>query len=925
VHPRRPPAHKSVSLRHSISPGPQAPPTASRPQHRGRIPSSDLANPSSSDDSKQPSSADSKPEHRKESSGESSNADKWFERSNNQVKANASNLADNDPPFFLRHSSSSETPPDIVESRIPQFHSQPSMLPYRNSLLQMEPPESSSEEFRSVIDDLTVQNKKLKRKLRKYEKLYDTHLQHEKLFEIRVHGLHGAKKRELEETLRKFAMSLDESSKASIPTIPMATSNYTMSTPALEPQIASSSGRNSARFADSAYVSNSASGQHSLASATQDRTGRKESKDVPRDMSKATLSSRNQDIQSYLHDIPAGLLPRQPVAMSEKSKRKLVVRRLERIFAGGGAAIGGHQQPEQQQEVSQSAAHADRVAREASGQHARAEGLREARIMMKGDPADNPVVGRMENAQDLRPSIIADLRHPTGKDSPEQRPTRPLDLDLHRAQVPSDNIEYIRHLGFSPADIDAPDERDEGHGWIYLNVLTNMAQLHTLNVTADFVKKSVNDYSHKLQISRDGRKVRWKGGHGVTRSSSDSSPDTGTQSPSSKGKDKSSSKKKPKLERMSSDGSSDSLVNGSQAGSSRLAYVPLFFHKQDSEGYEETSDEHATSWDSRQQEQAVGNSSGFTSSGMRTNSSKRKRGDDGPIIFYNNAKFCTDLSGDPNESQSSVKYDTLSTNPVGMDAVQELSSHDEANKRRRPLTTTAPEDPMSVDDEGSGSQSESEDDIKFSPKSASSNNLQPSSLADINFEVSGLGGVQPMDNFKIEVQSRRTSTPGQAPPNASHFPRHKPYPRKIMEILREGRSESQPNEASSMGAPPVEQHVVSTRQEDLPASVLPPPALLFDVDSPEDDSDNDTDSGAESDVSSLEHDDGPPPSTVPQMLHFSSNSSDGEEEDEDDEMSDGSLDLLATARELDPTAVHEKARDYNATLADQLADEIPAG
>lgn len=85
--PRRPPAHRSVSLRHSLSPHPETKPSSTtRLQHRSRVPSSNQANP--------PSSNDSNPEIRKESSGESSNAEKWFERSNNDVQANTSNVSD---------------------------------------------------------------------------------------------------------------------------------------------------------------------------------------------------------------------------------------------------------------------------------------------------------------------------------------------------------------------------------------------------------------------------------------------------------------------------------------------------------------------------------------------------------------------------------------------------------------------------------------------------------------------------------------------------------------------------------------------------------------------------------------------------------------------------------------------------------------
>lgn len=811
-----------------------------------------------------------------------------------------------DPPFFLKNSSSSETPPDAISGHNAQSSIQQPILPYRSALIPLETQGSSSEDFRSVIDDLTVENKKLKRKLKKYEKLYDAHLQQEKLFEIRVHGLPAQKKRELEETLRKFALSLEGN-----PSTTEVSSGYADSTPAALDQQPTASSHTSTRFADSAYVSNTASkegsAQHSLSLPTQDRGTRKISKH-------ATAASRNQDIQSYLHDIPSTLMPKQTVAMTEKSKRKLVVRRLEQIFAGKGAAVGGHQQPLQQQEVSQSAARDDRMAIEAAGQEAKAEGLREARIMPKGEEKSKPV-----QVVDHAKLVVTNTR--TGKTSPEQRPTRPLDLDLHRAQVPRDNIQYIRHLGFSPADFDA-EERIDDHGYIYLNVLTNMAQLHTLNVTTDFVKKSIAEYSDKLMLSRDGRKVRWKGGQDVTKTSSDGSPGEG--SPSSTRDLERPSKKSSTHRGNSNSNSNSSPAKASRAGSSnKLAYVPLFFHKQDSADDDLTSDEHTTSWDSPQQEQLAGNSSGLTSSGIRTSSSKRKRGDNGPIIFYNKMKFCTDLSGDHNpvgtSNNPNVRYSTIITNPVGTAVTRPASSDFSYTGKGALSNAPPPTEEMEIDSESEADLDDSEEPLRFSPKTVSVTAHGRAEPAHPDFEVSGLGGVQPSDHFKIEVQSRRRSNVGQAMPNATHFSRNKLYPQRIREIL----GDRQTSEGSA--SPVIEEEVVSTNRHNLPASVLPEPAMLFTFSSHEDDSDEDMadDSGAESDISDFDDDADRAPSAAPQMLQFQS---DGSEDDESEEESDdGSVDFLAGAREVDPQAVHEREREYDANMAERLAEDIPAG
>jgi hypothetical protein len=202
-----------------------------------------------------------------------------------------------------------------------------------------------------VIDDLTIANKRLRHKLKKYERVHDDHLAAEKLFEVRFHGLPDHKKKELEDTLRQFAAGLDESA-TEYPSIASCA-------PPLEKQKTVSS---TSRFAESGYASMSASGQNSSAPSNQ-------ASNLPDDSRKNSRSAYNhqqQSIQSFLHDIPAGLRPNSNVPMSETTKKKLIVRRLEQIFAGKKSVPGIHPQPMQQEEVAQSAATADRVQKVAS-------------------------------------------------------------------------------------------------------------------------------------------------------------------------------------------------------------------------------------------------------------------------------------------------------------------------------------------------------------------------------------------------------------------------------------------------------------------------------------------------------------------------------------------------------------------------------
>jgi len=206
--------------------------------------------------------------------------------------------------------------------RTPYTHAQLAELPYRSNLMQLSTRGSSADEFRGVIDDLTVENKRLKRRLKKYEKMHGVHLQEEKLFEVRVYGLPPRKKKELEETLKKFALGLEDSPA----TVSSATEHdEPPAPPPLEPH-ATTSSYTSTRFADSAYASGS--GHNSSAQSGHD-TGFKR-------RPKPAISRQQQDIQSYLRDIPEWLLPKHSVPMSEKAKKKLVMRRLEQIFTGHG-------------------------------------------------------------------------------------------------------------------------------------------------------------------------------------------------------------------------------------------------------------------------------------------------------------------------------------------------------------------------------------------------------------------------------------------------------------------------------------------------------------------------------------------------------------------------------------------------------------
>lgn len=775
---------------------------------------------------------------------------------------------------------------------------------------------SSTEDFRSVIDDLTIANKKLKQRLRKYEKMYDPQLEEDRLFEVRFYGLPDHQKKELEETLRKFASDLNDGGSAGYPPI----SSYV---PAFESHNTASS---TSRFAESGYASISASGQNSSGPLNQDQNSQK--------MSRSQYSRQQQNVQSYLHDIPVGLLPQTNAPMTEKSKKKLVVRRLEQIFAGRISAAGNHQQPLQQEEVAQSAATADRAEREATGQRTRPEGLREARIKPDNNDEDDILV-QDEGIQRLRPSAHGfDQDFGVSGYSPDQRPTRPLDLDLFRAQVPIENMQYIRHLGFTPPDMVSGDAPVDDHGWLYLNLLINMAQLHTLNVTPEFVKDALHEYSNHLEMSHDGRKIRWKGGLDVTKYSGGSSSEhlsgespagaTSSGSPSKRlgtGRSGTSSEQKTSVEQRER-----RLARAKREKErNQFVYKPLFFRKDESD---QDEDYHGidvdSSGNSLSRAQPTGNSSGFGSSGIQSSSVKPRR-EDGPMIFYK-AKFCTDLSGDRSgASLATGSYNPITNEPLGTMVSKEATRMSRNNgllEPRGPLDAS----PMSLGSSNASRTTSNAEDIGFSP-SALNNDSGNESPEVMDFEASGLGGVQPEDNFSIEV--RRSQIPTTMTEN-SRPRRTSVYPSKISSVLAEGAHAEPQFSQATIPQHIIKEEILSASRKSLPNSTLPPASFLpFDSTSSGDfTSDDDSDLASDEDSES-----GDGPVTALQLLNVSPAVADEYDDDQDSsddnsefsDDSDSSIDLLATARQLDPSTIQAFERKYDADVADSLADEIPAG
>ncbi|EHK24183.1 frequency clock protein-like protein, partial [Trichoderma virens Gv29-8] len=740
---------------------------------------------------------DSSSPHRA-SSGEShetgqSDAKKWFNQSNQNPTATFdSNAMDVDPPFFQKESDSSN------EDK-----------PYQPAAprIQSNPRSSSADDYRSVIDDLTVEIQKLKDELKRYRQRGPDMLRKDKLFEIKIHGLPKRKKRELEATLREFTASLGDSPDTSSSQRNKKSSRhatrdrmYAGSGSKSQSKHASSSSGSHTRPVDSAYASMSIGAGSSGTSLNRPQGG-------------SRFKTNEQKVENYLREIPEGLYPRF-VSLTEKEKKKLVVRRLEQIFTGkiGGKhahrsqptqppvvsivppakATLGNPSPQRSSLVQQPKPSPN--ANPGANLNPAPEPMREARILPQEHQSGH--TGKKSRSQDMGSTSNSngDQTESGGNGNssgngngsgtnpsppmpppPEQRPTRPRDLDPDRVQIPSENMEYIRHLGLVPPELIAdPPERpsDDVHpdeeGWVYLNLLCNMAQLHIMNVTPDFVRNAVVDLSAKFQLSPDGRKIRWRGGTDGTKFSSDSSGDHSQRSPETDDTEntKADHHKRQKTGRSTGDsGSSGNNLSkfGPQvsASSESFHYKPLFLHQQSPNEQSSMEDDTLSSFGPIEESNA---DSRWGQSGSGA-SNRRKRRRDGAIIYYSGAPFCTDLSGDPGDISPTTYM--LSSGRERLDPQVQFArpipfrSGSGSSMTRRPLSDAnldlgsipklGVNDGVSVPELVTDSGDESSDISMDFPWSDTQQILEVRPL-----EPCGLGGVLPEDHFMVVVTTRRS-------------------------------------------------------------------------------------------------------------------------------------------------------------------------
>ncbi|KAL8375918.1 hypothetical protein RB595_007166 [Gaeumannomyces hyphopodioides] len=679
----------------------------------------------------------------------------WFDRSNKNPDIDVNSMEVGSPYYQKRPASPRD---DYFDGDIPPRAAFPGNADVP-SLRPATAQSSSADEFRSVIDDLTIENKRLKEELKRYKQFGTDLMRKDRLFEIKMHGLPSKKKRELEATLRDFASTLEGSTETSTRHKKSKSgSRFNKSSGGTTSKHASSSSSNS-RPVDSAYASMStgpSTVQNSHTSASLLRRPH------------TSQRSNAQKVQSYLEDIPEGLYPRY-LSMTEKDKQKLVVRRLEQLFTGemNGPAIGASDRAGRQHEPALDAGKPSDMAREALIQIRNKFSREIGSSNSNGDSGSGSGGGHGASGGGSGNG---------GRDSPqepstasEQRPTRPLDLDPDRVQVPSENMDYIRHLGMVPPQLDVGAKVSmknvsmDANGWVYLNLLCNLAQLHIINVTPAFIRAAVSEKSTRFQLSPDGHKIRWRGGTDGTRFSSDSG-NASARDRLSDGDD--SSDKSPGIHGQKrkflagGDNGSGLASNKAAPGSSTSVHYKPLFVQQSSFG---TSGEMSSSQASGPEDSNFGNTSKWDYSGSGS-SPRKKRRVDGAIVYYSGMPFCTDLSGDPGDVSPTTNMTSTNRETGSPEtAPRVFRTLSGSSLPYRPLSSTQAytkltkeaEEQASCEDDLGGdidfSSDESEDNFGWHPLSTRAE-LETTPL---ELEACGLGGVQPDDHFVIVVSTRR--------------------------------------------------------------------------------------------------------------------------------------------------------------------------
>ncbi|KAI4259074.1 MAG: hypothetical protein L6R42_004764 [Xanthoria sp. 1 TBL-2021] len=236
-------------------------------------------------------------------------------------------FVDDEPPFHLQKPSSDEGSTQAFQeeplSSRSGGNSQPQ--PLSHSLLsRLELSENDPNTFRDIIDDLTVQNKTLKRQLKRYGKTQSIGKEHNGLFEVRIHSLPPDKKHELEVILHNFSATINSAQHR--PDSMLAARRQSLHRLSDRVSKLSSPSPPSMEALDSAYASVSATG---VTVPT-----------VPSALTRPDTVLYQQVHDTAFHGASSVPQPPDEAMILDRKKQEFIVQKLEQIFGNDLGTFG---------------------------------------------------------------------------------------------------------------------------------------------------------------------------------------------------------------------------------------------------------------------------------------------------------------------------------------------------------------------------------------------------------------------------------------------------------------------------------------------------------------------------------------------------------------------------------------------------------
>ncbi|GAA5990639.1 hypothetical protein JCM10908_003165 [Rhodotorula pacifica] len=381
----------------------------------------------------------------------------------------------------------------------------------------------SEESFRDIVDELTLQNQRLKQRLKRFESArVPTNLRNERLFEIRFFdGLPKQRRREIESFLtdyvQTFSSSGDHGSSSSSRiniTGGSSTHEHTESTSSIGATLRSLRSSEKETLVKEAMAAAlqgaslsadqtaSASGSGSGSGSAPDRKMREHRKDSLVAMeplgSVPSPTAALPDPPPLLRR-PTDIFPPERDVLAAPSFSGPEPRSL--TGTGSGMRISDP--------TSKKRRRAPPVAPSAPPSPERTSRLRHTASFdgsITSESAGTPDPERLEGLiVEMLERLFYECLPVEGAEEAPPAPANPLHSDPQPLPAQSStNTQYLRTMLFS-------EETQKSGGFFYLNLLATMAGLHRLNVSVGTVRHALRTKSHLIEVSAEGNKIRWKG------------------------------------------------------------------------------------------------------------------------------------------------------------------------------------------------------------------------------------------------------------------------------------------------------------------------------------------------------------------------------------------------------------------------------